>query len=134
MRDKKFENKKEDSMPLMRPADIILAAVLVAVGFVFSFFVSFGGDEGNEVKVTVAGEDYGVYSLLEDRDVDIGRPAGNTFRIKDGKVKMIEATCSGGDCLHEGEISKTGETIICLPHKVVIEVTGGEEGFDAVSE
>ena len=155
------------TIPMVRLADIILAVVLVAVGFVFSFFVSFGGSEGKQVRVTVAGESYGIYSLQEDSEVvvkprgkrqnsaagqgvadDAGQGAAdnagqgaadnagasNCFRIMGGKVKMIDTNCRGGDCLHEGEISKTGETIICLPNKVVIEIIGVKEDFDAVSK
>ena len=47
---------------------------------------------------------------------------------------MIRANCHNHDCMQQGSISKTGETIVCLPHKLVLEVTGGEEEFDVIAQ
>ena len=57
----------------------------------------------------------------------------NIISIKDGQVTISEADCPGGDCTRQGPISRTGETIVCLPHKVMIEITGGKKEYDTVS-
>lgn len=68
----------------------------------------------------------------------------NEYRIKDGKVKMLDANCRDQLCVHMKEISQDGEMIVCLPHKVYISVkakksshkgSDKEEGIiDAISE
>lgn len=42
--------------------------------------------------------------------------------IFDGKTDMESADCPNQICVHHSAISNTGETIVCLPNRVVIEV------------
>ena len=42
--------------------------------------------------------------------------------ISDGKADMESADCPNQICVHHSAISHTGETIVCLPNRVVIEV------------
>lgn len=42
--------------------------------------------------------------------------------ISDGKADMESADCPNQICVHHGAISHTGETIVCLPNRVVIEI------------
>ena len=47
---------------------------------------------------------------------------------------MEEADCPDLLCVHQKAISKEGESIICLPNKVVVTIRGGEETeLDAVT-
>lgn len=130
-----ISNKTAKPDRMFRPADIILAASLIVIGFVMSFFLAFGQEDGAQVEVQAGGELYGVYSLDEDQTVTIRQGSRvNEFRIQDGTVRMIHANCHNHDCMQEGSIAKAGETIVCLPNKVVLEVTGGEEDFDVVAQ
>ena len=54
--------------------------------------------------------------------------------IKDGTVDMVEASCKNQICVHEGKISRSGQSIVCLPNRVsiVIEGKGGDE-YDTAS-
>ena len=57
--------------------------------------------------------------------------------IKDGKVTMKEADCKDQICADHKAIEKSGETIVCLPHKVVIEIRsedGKEQELDGVTQ
>ena len=42
--------------------------------------------------------------------------------ISGGKADMESADCPNQICVHHSAISHTGETIVCLPNRVVIEV------------
>lgn len=46
----------------------------------------------------------------------------NTIEVKDDRIRMKSATCSDQVCVNFGYISKPGETIVCLPHKILIEI------------
>ncbi len=92
-------------------------------------------DHGS-IRITVSGQEFGVYPLNEDRKIRINDT--NTCRIKDGMAKMIEATCPDHLCLHQSAIDERGGFIICLPNEVVIEGIPAEDetasdGLDAVS-
>lgn len=82
----------------------------------------FGNSKAQKLRITVSGKEYGVYSLDEDQVIKIGDT--NVCEIKDKKVTMISAECPDQLCIHQGPICLQGETIVCLPNKVVLEVTG----------
>ena len=117
--------------------DIIFIAVLLffvsALGLCFYMFRG----EGDEVVVTVDGAEFGRYSLLTDITVEITTGDKETERnilvIKDGKAYVESATCPDGICAGHKPIHREGESIVCLPHKVVITVhTTNEEAPDIV--
>lgn len=98
---------------------LILAAVLWAI----LFFMNRGSH--STIRITVDGEEYGVYSLAQDQTISIG--STNVCEIKDGQVKMIQADCPDGLCLRQRAIGPNGGVIVCLPNKVVIESGNGGE-------
>ena len=111
----------------------VLFLVLLAGAFWFYFFRQ---DTGAVVEITVDGELYGTYDLDENQTVDIviSETKANTLVIQNGMADMTEASCPDKLCVHQRAISRTGETIVCLPNKVVAEVKGGSPAdLDAVT-
>lgn len=51
----------------------------------------------------------------------------NTVTIKDGKAAVTFSNCPGVDCVHSGWISEAGRTIVCLPNKMELRLTGQGE-------
>ena len=82
--------------------------------------------KAQEAVVTVDGEVYGTYSLAKDQTIEI--QDGNRLRIQNGQAKMEWADCPDQLCVHQKAISRTGESIICLPNQVVVSVQGSKEG------
>ena len=74
------------------------------------------------------------YSLSEDRSVRLETETGyNLLTIAGGRVSVAEADCGDHTCVNTGWISRQGESIICLPHRLVIHVEGGAApALDAV--
>ena len=50
----------------------------------------------------------------------------NLVSITDGVVVMEAADCRDQICVQHKPISSKGESIICLPHRLVVEIVGGE--------
>lgn len=48
----------------------------------------------------------------------------NLIEIGDEKVRVIEASCPDQIDVKQGYISRIGETIVCLPNKMVVEIKG----------
>ena len=107
---------------------IFIAAILavVALGAAVLFFLR---GEGSTVQVEVDGTVIGTYPLSVDREVEIKTGENgeelNLLVIKDGKATVTAATCPDGICAAHRPISREGESIVCLPHKVVVTVIGG---------
>lgn len=55
-----------------------------------------------------------------------------TVAVSGGKVWIAESTCPGGDCVARGAISRPGESIVCLPARVTVAITGGSGSADVV--
>jgi hypothetical protein len=124
-------------------SDIILIIVIIAAAatlFASSRFAVFGGTGDNlprphchALMVTKDGGTPHYYPLDVDREVVLKHgEEQNVLKISGGEAVMKEANCRGEDCLHEPPISKPGETIVCLPNKVIARVlyTDTSEGKD----
>ncbi len=122
----------------MKKADIVLVAVVILAAAISLFLGHFLKHEGTYATVSVDGSVVVEYTLDEDGTYEISGANGgrNLLVIEDGKAYLSEADCPDLLCVKQGTISKVGESIICLPHKVVIEITG--EGkhteIDAVTQ
>lgn len=55
----------------------------------------------------------------------------NKIEIKAGKVRILDSDCIGKDCIKMGFIENNGESIVCLPHRLVVKIAG--DGIDATS-
>lgn len=115
---------------VLRKADIILFILLLlaaVAGFVL-FALRTDASPG-EVVITVDGELYGTYSLAADRIIEIEQgEKKNEVVIENSTVRMEYSTCHNQICVNQGLIDSTGQSIICLPNKVVVSISGGKEG------
>ena len=116
--------------------DCVFLAALLMLGVLLTVGIYRLSENGSAVHVTVDGRLYGTYSLSEPQEIPIelnGRIA-NIVVIEDGAAYMKDADCPDKLCMHQGAISRDGQTIVCLPHKLVVEVIGGEkEEYDSIS-
>lgn len=121
---------------MIKKADLILAAILIILGLAVSYYLSVGRVTGSELEITSQGRLFGTYSLFEDRIVRIETADGhfNTVRIQDGCAFVKAADCPGEDCVNSHSISKSGEKILCLPNKLVLEINGGKKAYDSISK
>ena len=122
----------------MKKADFILIAVVaVIVGVILFFLYGVNNDAGAYVQIEVDGKIVETLSIDTDttREITSDENGTNTLIIKDGYAKMTEANCPDGLCTNQKRISRNGESIICLPHKVVVSVVNenDSEQIDAVA-
>ncbi|MDD6193455.1 MAG: NusG domain II-containing protein [Lachnospiraceae bacterium] len=89
------------------------------------------------VSVSVDGQLIGTYDLMVDQTIPIvvnGKET-NVLEIAQGQAFMKEADCPDHLCMKQGEISYQGETIVCLPNRVVVQVdTEQESQFDSIAK
>ena len=144
----------------IRKADIILFIVLVAIGLAASAALTLSHGEaasGAKVVIESGGDLYARYPLAEDRTVVVPAPkqkksdahAGNpddeasaqydyynVVVISGGTVSVTEASCKNQVCVKHRTISKPGESIVCLPNRMVVRIensSGEGGGYDSVT-
>ena len=90
--------------------------------------------DGGTVVVEQDGRETARYALSEDRIVRIEGEGGyNLLVIEGGEVWLSEADCPNQLCVKTGRIRYAGQSIVCLPHKLAVRITGGASGLDAVT-
>lgn len=117
----------------MKRADFILIGAVAAIAAIMLLFLY--GDSSNSgeyVQIEINGKVTQTLPLNEDSEYEIESENGgkNTLVIKDGKAKMTEADCPDGICKNHKAISRNGESIICLPHMVVVTVVKDSDSDD----
>jgi hypothetical protein len=144
----------------IRKADIILFIVLVITGLAVSAALSLSHSNagaGAKVIIESGGDIYARYSLSEDRTVVVPAPKQrsldtpsadpdadaseqyghyNVVVISSGEVSVTEASCKNQVCVKHGAISRSGESIVCLPNRLVVRIESGSEeggGYDSVT-
>ena len=116
---------------------IFIAVLLLMVSLIGAAFFFLRG-EGDTVTVSVDGKHYGTYPLHTDLTLSIRTGENgeeeNLLVIRDGKAYVESATCPDGICADHKPISREGESIVCLPHRVVITVqTSDGEAPDIIA-
>ena len=109
--------------------DIFFLAGLLILGLLLAGSVYLPRVEnGSVVEVRVRGKVTAIYPLSSNIEKTITTEDGdsNTFCIKDHKVTMKTASCPDQICVRTKGISKTGESIVCLPHQVVLAITSSD--------
>ena len=109
--------------------DIILIVALLLVASIVMVYLFVFRDKGDTVKVTVDGKLYATYSLSDNITTDIvtgeNKRQVNRLVIKDGKAYIEYATCPDGICVDHSHIFRDGESIVCLPNRVVVTIIKG---------
>ena len=103
---------------------ILMLIVFLAAAVLFAGYRFRNRGKGEEVVVYLGEEELVRFSLKEDTEYEITLKNGesNRLMIKDGKADVTEASCPDQICVHQAAISQTGETIVCMPHKLVVTI------------
>lgn len=114
---------------MIKKNDLILAGIILILALAAVLFITLTKEEGGEVVVTVDGEVYKTLPLDKDTTLSIEEKTGqyNVLEIKDGEVRMREASCPDKICVEHRAIHYNRESIVCLPNKVTVEIRGGKE-------
>ncbi|MBD5098329.1 MAG: NusG domain II-containing protein [Clostridiales bacterium] len=116
--------------------DVLLIAILLILGGALALFLYATRQTGGYVSVQVGGETVMELPLGEDAQIVLGEGGHtNTLVIKDGTAQIIEAGCPDQICVNQGAVRYAGESIVCLPHKLVVTVEGGQaDDVDATAK
>ena len=86
---------------------------------------------GSAARITFNGEVVMTVSLDQDREFALEQDPTVRFRIQDGSIAFVDATCPDKICEKAGYLSRVGETAACLPRKTVVTVIAAPEEGEA---
>lgn len=118
------------------PGDIVVALAVAALSaFLIAQGVADAGAGSLRAVVSVNGKE--AESLPLGVDVEempvVGYRGMSYIQVRGGRVRMLDSACPDKLCVHSGWISRPGESLVCLPNRVVIEIRSGGEGPDVVN-
>lgn len=109
---------------------ILLGIFIIAIVSLFAIKAYQNNQNAIYVQVSVDGDIIYNFLLNEDTTKHIKTENGyNDLIIKDGCAYVKDADCRDLICVHHGKISNLGESIICLPHKLSIQIVNTIEGY-----
>lgn len=114
---------------MIKKWDIIVIASLILLSFlpqlIFGVILGKHYDE-TYAEISIDGSLYKKIPLSAhggtDEFVIDTKNGTNTVRVVDQTIQVMDADCKDQICVRQGAISKPGETIVCLPHKLLIEI------------
>ena len=124
----------ESSLKSKILCDVLLAAAVIILALILFLALRFLSSDGGVAVVYYDGDvlmrlplDVDTEQVIEHGDY------ANTVTVKDGAVYVSYANCPDGICRDHRPISKTNESIICLPNRLVITVEGTDSSVDVSS-
>ena len=128
-------------LKMMKLGDIIIIGLLVILSFlplaIFSKEAGVTGvDDGTYLVVSVDGEVLHKMELTDDYTRESYRyenEAGHmNLIVRDGdQAYMKDGNCRDSLCVQHGTISQVGETIVCLPHRLLVEIVSESPAMDS---
>lgn len=130
-----MSNKKR----IFKKLDIVIIVVLLVLSFIpeIVFGYKFRKEYNSTyAEITVGGKLYKRIPLSAHRGEEefvIATDHGdNVVTVKDDSITISEADCSDQVCVQVGYIKKPGQNIVCLPHRVMIEIYGESDDDDDI--
>lgn len=105
----------------------VAVVVFIALCTVFAFLPSGSENTGSMAQIYVNSVLIRELPLDMDTSFIIEGDYQNTISVSGGKIRISQSDCPGEDCVHSGAISAPGRSIVCLPNRVEIRVTGASD-------
>ena len=129
------------SSPKLKPGiwDALVALMVLVMAVGCAFAVWSGGSEATGAPEAVVRMDAdGTATEIRMRLDGLSRVErtvtsnGYTLHIvlTETEAWVESSDCPTQDCVHTGHISRSGQSIVCLPARVIVELTGGGDGED----
>lgn len=112
--------------------DFLILMILVVIAFISFLIIRFYyGKDSGEVQVYVDNKLVASYDIrIDDTYIVNVSDEYNEIIVKDGQVCVSRSSCKNQVCVQHSPISMVGESIICLPHKLVVQIYKGDKTQD----
>ena len=128
--------KQRVALSKLTPFDVvvIIFIMLLAVGVIFRNRLNLSRQPSKVIEAAVYHDGKIHQHVALDKDQEISLLNGKMLiEIKDKKLRVKKSECPRQLCVNVGWIRFTGETIICVPYKTLIEIKStGAPLVDAV--
>mgnify|MGYP001028459574 FL=1 len=119
----------------LKPGDFVIAALVLALAAAASLPFLPGRTENLYAEIY---QDQALLKrvLLTDGlhdTITIDGSVTNTIEIDGRSVRFSQSTCPDQVCVRTGTLTRSEQTAVCLPNRVIVRLTGGEPEIDAIA-
>lgn len=133
----KIITRMDDMMKIIKKWDVIIIVLLVLISFIpYGIFIYGESSNNGEVYaiISVDGKEQQRIRLDNNttpKEFTVNTKDGyNIIKVEGNKIGVIDADCPDKICTLPGLVNRSGERVVCLPHKVVIEIRGSKNTED----
>lgn len=125
-------------MKLKKGDIIVIILIICSIAGIFLFSNRKISANSKYIRVTVDGKEVQKIHIdgkLKGKTIKIDTEHGyNLLELTEKGIKISESDCPDKICIHMGEIAEAGDMIVCLPHKLIVEIKSDNENseLDAV--
>lgn len=125
--------KGEGFLRSIRPGDwAVVAGAAFAVAA--SFPVLWSGGAAERAVVRSAGRVVAELPLGRDRTLAVAGPLGESVvRVQGGRARVESDPGPRQYCVRQGWLDRAGDTALCLPNQVSVELVGRSRPYDSLS-
>ena len=123
---------------MSRSAKGVAALLVLLLAGSAAFLLLRPKEEGQVARITLNGkvvQEIDLSRVEQPYTLTLEGPGGfsNTITVEKGRICVSKAGCPDQICVHQGYISDGTTPIVCLPNRLIIEITGGGSGLDAAA-
>lgn len=120
-----------------KPADALVALGVVLLAAALALGLWRGPSSGLSATISVDGRVTETVDLSRLTGPEVRALTGNGYtlhlRLSPDGAEVLDSDCPNQVCVRTGRISRAGQSIVCLPARISVTLTGGaENGVDAV--
>lgn len=116
---------------LLKPGDFFIILLALSLSALLAMG-AWGTPAGTRLIIRSGGEIVAEPSLLENREIQIAGALGfSTISIQDGRARISRDPSPRQYCVKQGWLSREGETALCLPNQVSLQVLGAKSLYDS---
>ena len=115
----------------LKPLDIALIIGLFVASFSVLMFLP-GRKAGATAQVRVNGNVVKTFDLSENQVWTYHASGGyyNEIEVKNDAIAVVKENCHYQIAVDRGYVSKVGDTVVCLPLNLVVEVMSGQKNSE----
>lgn len=118
----------------LKPGDFVIVVLVLALAAAVALPFLTGGSEALYAEIYQDEKLVKRVLLTEGlhETVTIDGSVQNVIEIDGRTIRFSESTCPDQVCVRTGTLTRSGQTAVCLPNRVIVRLRGGEPEVDAV--
>ena len=114
---------------------IIILVLIIAASIFGAYLIPSDKNDKLIAQITQNGnliKEIDLNTLTDTLTINIGDDTAKIIAQK-GRIKFEESNCPDKICVNTGWLTKSGQSAICLPNRIIIKVIGQKSDIDAIA-